>query len=249
MNRRKFLCGLTLGLLAVPLAAEAEQVGKTWRIGFLYPASPTELDARFFVESFRQELRQLGYAEGQNLTIEFRWGEGSDDRLRQLAEDLVRREVALIVAPTNPAVIAAKKATSTIPIVAAIAADPIGLGFVKSFAKPGGNTTGVAYSLGCAFHLLGRRLTLPAASIHDEAHRRGAPPPPGPGSVAAHSATPARPSPAISVSGSRCNSRRTSTESPADAARPLPRHGQGTPAESSQSRAPHRRFATASVAQ
>src|SRR5438876_1888498 len=93
------------------------------------------------------------------------------------------------------------------------------------------------------------RLTPPAASIRDEAHRRVALPPPGPGSVAAHSATRARPSPAISVSGSYYSSRRTSTGSPADAARRLPRHGQGSPAEASQSRALRRRFATASVTQ
>src|SRR5437899_6251739 len=93
------------------------------------------------------------------------------------------------------------------------------------------------------------RLTPPAASIHDEAHRRVALPPPGPGSVAAHSATRPRPSPAISVSGSYYSSRRTSTGSPADAARRLPRHGQGIPAEASQSRVLRRRFATASVAQ
>jgi len=158
MKRRTFLALLPGSLLAAPLAAEGQQASKVWRIGFLHPGSAAAAADQRYADVFRQELRALGYVEGQNLVIEFRWGEGSPERLRELASDLVRREVAVIIAPNNPAIIAAKHATATIPIVAAVAVDPVGQGFIASFAKPGGNVTGLTYTL--EFEVAGKNLEL-----------------------------------------------------------------------------------------
>ena len=133
MDRRAFIAG-TLGLLAAPLAVEAQQPKKVPRIGFLtLLAGPTPLE-----EAFLQGLRDLGYIEGQNLMIEYRWAAGKVDRLPALAEELVRLKVDLIVARAAPAVQAAKNATTTIPIVMLGAADAVGSGFVASLAWPGG---------------------------------------------------------------------------------------------------------------
>ena len=128
---------LALAVLVVPLAAEAQEAGKVARIGMLgSPDSP-------FVESFKQELRQLGYVEGRNISIEYRDPEGKFERLPGLAADLVRLKVDVIVASSQAAV-AAKQATTTIPIVMPIITDPVGLGLVASLARPGGNATGFA---------------------------------------------------------------------------------------------------------
>ena len=157
MDRRTFLAG-TPALLAAPLAAAAQPAGKVWRIGFLHPGSAAAAADQSYADVLRQELRALGYVEGQNLVIEFRWGEGSPERLREFASDLVRREVAVIIAPNNPAIIAAKHATTTIPIVAAVAVDPVGQGLIASFAKPGGNVTGLTYTQ--EFEVAGKNLEL-----------------------------------------------------------------------------------------
>jgi putative ABC transport system substrate-binding protein len=149
---------VAVGLLGTPLAAGAQPPGHVWRVGFLHPGSPTAIADRTYVDIFRRELRDLGYVEGQNLTIEYRWGEERDDRLPELALDLVKRGVAVIVAPNNPAIIAAKNATRTIPIVTAVAVDPVGQGLIKSFARPGGNVTGVTYTQG--FEVAGKNLEL-----------------------------------------------------------------------------------------
>ncbi len=148
MDRRAFIGTLTSGLLAVPLAAEAEPAGKVHRIGFLSPSSPSDPErvASPFGErglaAFRQGLRDLGYVEGQNITIEPRWAEGRFERLPDLAAELVRLKVDVIVSVVTQASLAAKNATRTIPIVMVAAGDPLGSGLVANLARPGGNVTG-----------------------------------------------------------------------------------------------------------
>ena len=122
-----------------PLAAEAQEAGKVARIGVLNSGSPPAP----FVESFKQGLRELGYVDGRNVSIEYRWAEGRDERLPGLAADLVRLKVDVIVASSQAAV-AAKHATTAIPIVMPIITDPVRLGLVASLARPGGNATGFA---------------------------------------------------------------------------------------------------------
>jgi len=154
MNRRTFLCGLTLGTLGLPVAVEAQQGGKVPRIGFLFYGSPgpsPELDA------FRQGLRELGCIEGQNIAIEVRFASGRVERLPELAAELVRLKPDVIVTPGTPASVAAKQATSTIPIVFAGVADAVGAGLVANFARPGGNITGLT---GISAELGGKRLEL-----------------------------------------------------------------------------------------
>jgi putative tryptophan/tyrosine transport system substrate-binding protein len=151
MDRRTFLTMLPGGLLAAPLAAEAQPAGKVYRIGFLRAGEPP----RHWIEEFRQGLRELGYVEGQNLIIEFRIG--TLDQLPQLAEELVRLKVDVIVASASSAGIAAKKATTTVPIVFTSLSHPVEIGLVKSLARPGGNITGLTVNV--AAHA-GKRLEL-----------------------------------------------------------------------------------------
>jgi putative ABC transport system substrate-binding protein len=145
---------VTGGLLAAALVAEAQPAGKVSRIGFLFYGSPgpsPELDA------FRQGLRELGYIEGKNITIEYRFASGRVGRLPELAAELVRLRLDVIVTPGTPASMAAKKATSTTPIVFAGVADAVGAGLVANFARPGGNITGLT---GISAELGGKRLEL-----------------------------------------------------------------------------------------
>ena len=132
---------MVLALLATPLAAGAPLAGKVWRIGVLGGVAATPESPRG--ASFRQGLRALGYIEGQHIAIEWRSSGGRAERFPDLAAELVRLKVDVIVATDNPAIAAAQKATSTIPIVMVVAMDPVRTGFVGSLARPGGNTTGL----------------------------------------------------------------------------------------------------------
>ena len=137
------------GLLALALAftlcgavAEAQQTGKIFRIGFL-DASTASANA-VLLDAFRQELKKLGWIEGKNIAIEYRFAEQKPERLPELAADLVRLKVDLIVVSGLTMALAAKKATTTIPIVMATSADPVGAGLIASLARPGGNVTGLS---------------------------------------------------------------------------------------------------------
>jgi putative ABC transport system substrate-binding protein len=138
-----FICLLlTALLLTVPLAAGAQQTSKVPRVIFLAVQPPSVLSARF--EAFRQGLRDLGYVEGKNITIEYVHSDGSQDRLPALVAEAVQRQIDVIVTGGSQATRAAKEGTSTIPIIMAQDNDPLGAGFVKSLAKPGGNVTGLS---------------------------------------------------------------------------------------------------------
>jgi putative tryptophan/tyrosine transport system substrate-binding protein len=141
MERRAFLGTLAGVLVAVPLAAKAQQAGKIYRIGLLWPDQAC-CRPRGYLEAFQEGLRERGWVEGQNFTIELRWSEGQDDLLPELAAELVRLQVDVLVAITGPAVIAVKDATSSIPIVMGIVGDAVGSGLVSNLARPGGNITG-----------------------------------------------------------------------------------------------------------
>ena len=136
---------LTLGALLYALCgtAQAQQAGKIFRIGFL--DTSTASGSAALIDAFRRELSKLGWIEGKNFTIEYRFAEGKPERLRELAADLVRLKVDLIVVSGTGAGLEAKNATTTIPIVIAVAADPVAAGLVASLARPGGNVTGFSF--------------------------------------------------------------------------------------------------------
>ena len=142
MDRRTFVGAVACSLLASPLAALAQQEGKIWRIGVLWPGPASPPNSR--IEAFRQGLRELGYVEGRNVEMVYRYAEGDYARLPALAADLVRLKVDVILGAGAPAVSAAQKATTTIPIVIGTAGDPVGTGFARSLARPGGNITGLS---------------------------------------------------------------------------------------------------------
>ena len=135
------MVALVLGLLA-PLAAEAQSVGKVWRVGFLGDGPRAER-AAISIEPFRDGLRELGYVEGQNVLIQERWSEGKSERLLDLAKELVSLKVDVIVTHGVRGTKAAQDATRAIPIVMAASPDPVGTGLIASLARPGGNTTGL----------------------------------------------------------------------------------------------------------
>ena len=133
MDRRAFIGTVAGGLLAAPLAAEAQQAGKVFRVGVLWVGSP---------ELLRQSLREVGYVEGVNLAIEWRDAEGKPERFGDLAAELVRLKVDVIVAANPAATFAPKRSTESIPIVMVNTPDPVQLGLVVSLGRPGGNVTG-----------------------------------------------------------------------------------------------------------
>jgi putative ABC transport system substrate-binding protein len=139
-TRRHLIVGLGAGALVGPFASFAQQQGRVWRIGFLGVASASGYATE--LEAIRARLRDLGYAEGKNFVFEFRWAEGSADRLKEMAAELVALKVDVIITHSNRGAIAAAQATKTIPIVVADSADPVATGLVASYARPGGNITG-----------------------------------------------------------------------------------------------------------
>src|SRR5262245_60880946 len=157
MRRIALAAVVALGLFTAPDVAEVQPAGKLPRIGFLGGRTPSDMSP--FLDAFRQGLRELGWVEGQNIVIDYRYAEGKFDRLPDLAAELVRLKVDIIVAQPLPAAAAAKNATETIPIVMiAGGADPVGLGLIATLARPGGNVTGSSYSAGQ--ELTGKQLQL-----------------------------------------------------------------------------------------
>ena len=154
---RKKVIGLALGalLFALSVSADAQQPGKIFRIGFIDPSTASGSAVR--LEAFWQEISKLGWVEGKNITVEYRFAEGKSERAPELAADLVRLKVDVIVATGTPVALAAKSATTTIPIVFTNAADPVGAGMVASLARPGGNVTGFS---GLAVELNTKRLEI-----------------------------------------------------------------------------------------
>jgi putative ABC transport system substrate-binding protein len=154
MRRREFVGGLA-GTVAWPLAARAQQSGKLPIIGFLGAATPSAWSPR--VVSFAQRLRELGWVEGRTIAIDYRWADGLPARFTELAAEFVRLKVDVIVTAGTASVIAAKQATSVIPIVFAVAGDPVATGLVTGLARPGGNVTGLSLE---APNLAGKRIEL-----------------------------------------------------------------------------------------
>src|SRR5215510_3085654 len=153
-NRREFIT-LLGGVTAWPLGARAQQSHKVPHIGVLLPGTPTSFAPR--TQAFVQGLRDLGYVEGRTIAIEWKWGQDRVDRLPDLAAELVRSQVDVIVTGGTPATKAVKNATRTTPIVMAMVGDPVGAGLVENLGRPGGNATGLSI---VATDLSGKRLQL-----------------------------------------------------------------------------------------
>jgi putative ABC transport system substrate-binding protein len=163
-NMKGKLTALTLCamLLALCGSVSAQQPGKVFRIGFL--DNSTAPGSAVLVEAFRQDLNKLGWIEGKNITIEYRFAEHKNERLPELAAELVRLKVDVIVASGGPTPLAAKKATTTLPIIITSFPDPVGAGLVTSLARPGGNVTGLS---ALAPELLSKRLEILKDAIPD----------------------------------------------------------------------------------
>lgn len=156
MLRRNLIGAIGYATVVWPWIAVAQSTTKVWRIGHLYPGKQEPADSVYW-DAFRNELKLLGYVEGQNIVIDYNYADGQIDKLPALAKELVARHPDAIVAVATPAIAAAQRATSTIPIVMSPSTDPIGSGFVKSIARPGSNITGVANMVGEA---LGKAIEL-----------------------------------------------------------------------------------------
>jgi len=155
MRRRDFIKAIVGSAAAWPLAARAQEPRRLPTIGFLGPNTRSVDSQR--LAAFVDRLRELGWTENRTVAIEYRWGEGRNERFAQFAAEFVRRNVDVIVTGGTASVIAVKQATSTIPIVFATAGDPVGTGLVTSLAKPGGNVTGLSAQVP---DLVGKRLEL-----------------------------------------------------------------------------------------
>ena len=155
MRRREFITLLGGAAAAWPMAARAQQIGKVYRIGFL-GNSTAALEANL-VKPFRDGLRELGYEDGRNIVIEYRWAEGNYDRFPALVAELLALRVDVIVTAGTPATLAVKQATTSVPLVMVAVGDPLGTGIVASLARPGGNVTGFS---SIAPELEGKRLEL-----------------------------------------------------------------------------------------
>ena len=141
MSRNVIRFAIGVMLLALSFPAGAQQTKKVPAIGYLIASSPSAVAHQ--VEGFRQGLRELGYIEGKNILVEYRYAEGKLDRVPGLVAELVQLKVDVIVSPVGAAIRAAKQATKTIPIVMMITADPVAAGLIDSLARPGGNVTGL----------------------------------------------------------------------------------------------------------
>jgi putative ABC transport system substrate-binding protein len=155
LKRREFITLLGGAAAAWPLAARAQQAGKLATIGCLVPGTPSSHGQWFAV--FVQRLRELGWIEGRTVAVEYRWAEGRSERFAEIAAEFVQRKVDVIVTASTTGVLAAKQATSVIPIVFAAAGDPVGAGLVASLARPGGNATGLSLQ---QIETVGKRLEL-----------------------------------------------------------------------------------------
>jgi putative tryptophan/tyrosine transport system substrate-binding protein len=142
MRRREFICFIGSGAAAWPLAALAQQSERTRRIGVLSSLAETDVEAQAWDAAFRKRLVELGWIDGRNVHIDYRWGAGSVDRMRLFARELVQLNPDALVTISTPATAALQAETRTIPIVFAWVSDPVGSGFVSSLAHPGGNITG-----------------------------------------------------------------------------------------------------------
>jgi putative tryptophan/tyrosine transport system substrate-binding protein len=156
VDRRRFLLTSLAGALAAPLAAEAQQVGRVYRVGFLTAVSRSDGQA-FLGNTFGQGMRDLGYVEGRNLVLETRFAEGHFARLPSLAEELIQVSPDVLLVATTPGALAAKAPTATIPIVFVAVADPVGVGLVANLARPERNVTGITHIIA---ELTGKRLEL-----------------------------------------------------------------------------------------
>jgi putative ABC transport system substrate-binding protein len=155
MDRRVFIGSLAGGLLATPLAVEAQSAGKVPRIGYVGTRTPSD----FGLDAFRQGLGELGWVENRNIVIEYRFAEGRLDRLPDLAAELIRLKVDILVTHSTPGAVAGKNATDTIPIVMIAVGDPVGLGLIASLARPAGNATGLSFSI-VGLEMIGKQLEL-----------------------------------------------------------------------------------------
>jgi putative ABC transport system substrate-binding protein len=156
MDRRSFMGAMAASTALATLGAFGQPAARIYRIGYL--STPSAAAVRNALDAFLAKLRELGWIDGQNIAIEYRWAEGDVDRLPGLAAELVARKVDLIVAPASSAAMAAKKATASIPIVMMFPVDPVELGLVSSLSKPGGNVTGTTYAPDSG--ILGKQLEL-----------------------------------------------------------------------------------------